>query len=102
MLQPIVHYGIHLLVPLVIAIVFFKPKWIVAFIIMLSTMLIDLDHLLASPIFDPNRCSINFHPLHSYIAIGIYLVLLLPRKTRVIGLGLCVHIIADQADCWLM
>ena len=28
---------------------------------MLTTMLIDLDHLLANPVFDPDRCSINFH-----------------------------------------
>jgi len=102
MLQPLVHYGIHLLVPLVIALVFFKPKWKMVYLIMLSTMLIDLDHLLASPIFDPNRCSICIHPLHSYIAIGVYVLLLFPKKTRVLGLGLCIHIIADQADCWLM
>ena len=102
MLQPLVHYGIHLLVPLAIALVFFKPKWKMVYLIMLSTMLIDLDHLLASPIFDPNRCSIGIHPLHSYIAIGVYVLLLFPKKTRVLGLGLCIHIIADQADCWLM
>ena len=35
-------------------------------------MLVDLDHLLATPIFKENRCSINFHPLHSYVAIGFY------------------------------
>lgn len=69
---------------------------------MVSTMLIDLDHLLATPIFDPNRCSINFHPLHSYIAIGLYFILLLPKKTRLLGLGLIIHIIADKVDCLLM
>ena len=102
MLQPLVHYGIHFVLPIVIALIFFKPKWKVVYLIMLSTMLIDLDHLLASPIFDPNRCGINFHPLHTHIAIGIYIGLLFPKKTRVLGLGLCIHIIADQMDCWLM
>ena len=102
MLQSFLHYGIHALVPLTIAIIFFKPKWKVAYIIMLSAMFIDLDHLLASPIFDPNRCSINFHPLHSYVAIGIYIMLLIPKKTRIIGLGLCIHILADWVDCTLM
>jgi hypothetical protein len=102
MFQPLIHYGIHLIVPLIIAYIFFNSKWKLAYIIMLSTMLIDLDHLLAIPIFDPNRCSINFHPLHSYIAIGIYIVLLLPKKTRLFGLGLCIHIIADWVDCLLM
>ena len=65
-------------------------------------MLIDLDHLMANPIFDTDRCSINFHPLHSYYAIGIYFLMLIPNKTRLIGLGLLIHILADSADCWLM
>lgn len=65
-------------------------------------MLIDLDHLLASPIFEPDRCSINFHPLHSYYAIAIYTLLLVPKKTRILGIGLKIHIIADSIDCGLM
>ena len=65
-------------------------------------MFIDLDHLLAIPVFDPERCSINFHPLHSYIAIAVYFLLLMPKKTRVLGLGLCIHILADWVDCLLM
>lgn len=65
-------------------------------------MLIDLDHLLATPIFDPNRCSINFHPLHSYYAIAAYAGMLFFSRTRVLGLGLLLHILADSADCWLM
>ena len=102
MLQSIIHYGIHFGLPLVVAIVFYKSYWLKAYGIMILGMLIDLDHLLANPIFDPNRCSINFHQLHSYYAIVFYLLLLLPKKTRLIGLGLSIHIIADAADCWLM
>ena len=64
-------------------------------------MLIDLDHLLANPIFDPNRCSINFHPLHSYIAIGFYFLLSIWKRTRVFGIGLLLHILADTIDCFL-
>ncbi|SDS31824.1 hypothetical protein SAMN04515667_1902 [Formosa sp. Hel1_31_208] len=102
MAQPIVHYGIHFFLPLVVALLCFKKHWKLAFLVMLSGILIDLDHLLANPIFDSNRCSINFHPLHSYYAIGVYLVLSVFKKTRWIGLGLVIHIIADQADCWMM
>ncbi len=69
---------------------------------MIATMLIDLDHLLANPIFDPNRCSINFHPLHSYYAIGIFLLMLIPNKTRVLAIGLLIHILADSVDCLFM
>ncbi|MDO5979976.1 DUF6122 family protein [Flavivirga spongiicola] len=102
MLQTIVHYGCHFLMPLLVALIWYKPHWKLAFIIMLSGMWIDLDHLLANPIFDPNRCSINFHPLHSYYAIALYLILLFPKKTRLIGLGLVIHIMADVADCSFM
>lgn len=63
-------------------------------------MLVDLDHLLASPIFEANRCSINFHPLHSYYAIVVYVVLLfLKRPFRLIGIGLLMHMCTDLIDC---
>lgn len=102
MLQPIAHYGIHFIVPVLVALVFFKSNWKWATVIMISTMLIDLDHLLATPVFDPNRCSINFHPLHSYYAIAIYFILSLIKKTRILGLGLLIHILADSVDCLFM
>jgi len=102
MLQPIVHYGIHFLAPLLIALIFFKNNWQKAYLIMIATMLIDLDHILASPIFDANRCSINFHHLHSYFAIGLYIVLAFIKKTRLLGIGFCIHIIADWCDCLFM
>lgn len=102
MLQIFAHYGSHIFIPLIVALVWFKPQWKWAFLIMFSGMWIDLDHLLANSIFDSNRCSINFHPLHTYYAIAIYLLLLIPKKTRLIGLGLVIHIIADTIDCAFM
>ena len=48
--------------------------------IFIGTMLVDVDHLLANPIFDANRCSINFHPLHTYYAIGVYTTYAHPKK----------------------
>ncbi|WP_336128483.1 DUF6122 family protein [Mesoflavibacter sp. CH_XMU1422-2] len=101
MYKPIIHYGIHFLLPLIVALFLFKNQWKKAYVIMILGMLIDLDHLLATPIFAPNRCSINFHPLHSYYAIAIYILLLIPKKTRLIGLGLAIHILADSVDCLL-
>jgi len=65
-------------------------------------MLVDLDHLLANPIFDPNRCSIGFHPLHSYYAIGVYVVILLIPKLRVIAIGMLIHMGLDYLDCLRM
>lgn len=102
MIQPLLHYSIHFGLPLIIALIFFKTHWKMAYLIMLMGLFIDVDHIWADPIFDPNRCSIGFHPLHSYWAIAIYVVLTLFKKTRLIGIGLMIHIIADATDCLLM
>ena len=99
MLQSLLHYGLHFLFPGIIALIFFKNKWKKAYLIMLATILVDLDHLLANPIFDPNRCSIGFHPLHSYYAIGIYCIMLVFPKSRVIAIGLLLHMLTDYLDC---
>ncbi len=66
---------------------------------MMLTMLVDLDHLLANPIYDPNRCSIGFHPLHSYLAIAAYLVMSSIPKTRMIAYGLLIHMALDGLYC---
>jgi len=95
------HYGFHFIVPAIIAFLFFRKKWKIVFGIFIATMLVDLDHLLATPIFDPNRCSIGFHPLHSYYAIALYFVLSYFKKTRIIAIGLLLHMLADIIDCML-
>ena len=69
---------------------------------MLLGTLIDLDHLLASPVFQSNRCSINFHPLHTYYAMVVYLGFLMFKKTRLLGLGCAIHMLADTTDCLMM
>lgn len=101
MWQTILHYSLHFIFPLLIAYLYNKSEWKKAYLILIATMLIDLDHLLADPIFDPDRCSIGFHPLHSYFAIGAYLLLLLPKKTRLIAIGLLLHMFTDSLDCYL-
>lgn len=102
MLRFCVHYGIHFIVPIIIGLCFYKKNRLRIIIILLAGILIDLDHLLADPIFAPDRCSINFHPLHTYWAVALYLILLIPNKTRVFGIALMIHILADTADCYLM
>ena len=69
---------------------------------MIATMVVDFDHLLATPIYDPDRCSIGFHPLHTAPAIAIYVLLTLPKPTRLIGLGLLIHMALDWSDCAVM
>ena len=93
------HIAIHLLVPALIAIWIFPENKYRVFLILASTMLVDLDHLLASPIYDPSRCSIGFHPLHGYIAIGGYGLMLLYKKSRLVGLGLMIHMLLDYINC---
>lgn len=95
------HIFLHFLVPAFVAFLFFKDTWKQAFIIMIATMVIDLDHLLAVPIYDPLRCSIGFHPLHSYYIIPFYFMLLFFPKLRLIGLGLVIHIVLDLTDCYI-
>jgi len=97
-----IHYGLHFLAPGLLAYLFFRKNWKLAWLLMLATLVIDLDHLLATPIFDANRCSINFHPLHSYYAMVLYTFLFVIKKTRIIGLGLLLHLFTDAIDClWL-
>ncbi|MDM9632065.1 DUF6122 family protein [Robiginitalea aurantiaca] len=102
MLREIVHYGIHFILPIIAGILFYPGKRLKATLILLSGIIIDLDHLLANPVFDPNRCSIGFHPLHAPWAIVLYATLLIPKSTRIFGLALMIHILADASDCWLL
>ena len=62
-------------------------------------MLVDIDHLLADPIYDPNRCSIGFHPLHRVGFIALYCALCFLQKTRLAGIGLVIHMALDAIDC---
>lgn len=100
-MQYVIHYGLHIFLPGVCAWIFFRNNWKMAWVIMLSTMLVDLDHLLARPIYDPTRCSIHYHPLHSEYAIIVYVLLILVPKTRIIGLGLLLHMLTDSLDCFM-
>ncbi len=115
-----IHIALHFVVPLLVALVFYRSRWRNATLIMIATMIVDADHLLANPIYDPNRCSIGFHPLHTAPAILFYtLLFLLPlivrrkagdqglnstmRAVHLVGLGLLIHMALDWIDClvWL-
>ena len=101
-MRGILHLILHAAVPASVARIAYRDRFWRSFAILMTTMLVDLDHLFAQPIFDPNRCSIGFHPLHSYPAIGIYFLLLFHPKSRLIGIGLLIHMALDQLDCWMM
>jgi hypothetical protein len=102
MARPIIHFTLHLLVPGAVSRIVFKNRWQMAWFMMVLTMLVDFDHLLAVPIYDPNRCAIGFHPLHSYLAIGVYFLMAAIPKTRIIAIGLLIHMGLDITDCiWM-
>ena len=101
-LRPIIHIVLHLLVPGAVARLGFAARWRSAWLIMLATMLVDVDHLLADPVFDPNRCGIGFHPLHSPYAVAVYAALLAVPALRMLAIGLLIHMFLDGVDCaWL-
>jgi hypothetical protein len=96
------HIILHFVVPLGVAWALFRERWRSAFLIMIATMVVDLDHLLAVPQYDPNRCSIGFHPLHRPTAVVGYVALSLLPKTRLVGIGLLIHMLLDGVDCvWM-
>ncbi|WP_353843262.1 DUF6122 family protein [Altererythrobacter sp.] len=103
-LQPILHYGGHWIAPFLFAALIWHDKWSIAGLVIASANLIDLDHLLADPIFDSNRCSIGFHLLHGWEAAIIYVLMLwVPRWwVRAFALGALWHLAVDYGDCVMM
>ena len=96
------HLVLHVLMPTVVAGVFYRDKFLRVWLTLLATMVIDLDHLLADPVYDAGRCSIGFHPLHTYPAIAAYGVAVFWPRLRVIALGLIIHMALDGIDCvWM-
>ncbi|MFT6398161.1 MAG: hypothetical protein ACJAYU_002917 [Bradymonadia bacterium] len=101
--QTVTHYTLHFLAPGLLAWLFFRDQWKRAWLIMLATMLVDLDHLFAYPeVFSADRCGIGFHPLHSYWAIGAYAISLALPALRILATGLLFHMLIDLQDCWWM
>ena len=102
-METFLHYSLHFLFPLIVAFLFFRKNWKMTYLILMATMLVDLDHLLATPIFKADRCSIGFHYLHTYPAIAFYFFLLFFRKPfYIVGLGLLLHMCTDLLDCLFM
>jgi hypothetical protein len=102
-MQNFIHYFLHFGFPFFIAYGFFRKDWVKVYLILLATMLVDLDHLLADPIFMADRCSIEFHPLHTYYAMLAYTALLFFRRPfNIIGIGLLFHMLTDLIDCLMI
>ena len=70
---------------------------------MIATILIDLDHIFADPIFDAKRCSIGYHPLHTIQAGIIYMLLFfIPAwRWKAVSVGCLWHLCTDYIDCMI-
>jgi hypothetical protein len=102
MFRPVVHLLLHLLVPAAVAGVFFRQNFYRAWFTMVATVIVDVDHLLADPVYDPGRCSIGYHPLHQFPAIAAYAAMSVWPKLRLLGIGLMIHMALDGVDCvWM-
>lgn len=108
-LKTAVHYLLHFGLPFAVMLFYPRERRRTACLAMLATLLVDADHLLADPVFDPGRCSVGFHPLHSYVAIAVYVVMCflpyerwhLPWWLRVVAIGLTLHMATDWQDFYL-
>lgn len=102
-IRTLIHYSLHFLAPILLAWLFWRKQWQFAALLILSTIAIDIDHLLATPIFDPHRCSIGFHPLHTrWAALAYFIIWLMPSwKLKAIAVGCLFHLITDSLDCYL-
>ena len=96
------HIVLHFIIPAIVARIGFRDRWRSAYLIMMATMVVDLDHLLADPFYDPNRCSIGFHPMHGTVPIVIYIAMCAVPKLRLVGIGLVIHMLLDGLDCTVM
>lgn len=101
-LRATVHLLLHVAAPAALAWMFYRERFARAWALLMVGWLIDVDHLLADPIYAPGRCSIGFHPLHTLPAIVAYGAMVVPQRTRLLGIGLLLHIALDAIDCLWM
>ncbi|HIF88378.1 MAG TPA: hypothetical protein EYG22_00830 [Candidatus Thioglobus sp.] len=93
------HIALHFIIPAIIVGLFFRRDWKFVYFVMMVTMLVDVDHLLAVPIYDATRCGIGFHPLHGFFSIALYTAFCFIPKLRIVGIGLVIHMVLDSLDC---
>ncbi|MDT0641503.1 DUF6122 family protein [Zunongwangia sp. F363] len=102
MLQAFTHYFLHFIAIGAIAYLYDKENWKNNWMILIATMLVDLDHVFANPVFDAERCGIGYHPMHTAPAIILYLLGVLFAKNQLLKLifiGLLFHMFTDFTHC---
>ena len=107
MIRAGLHILSHFLVPAAVAPGLKRwlyPEWATwkVWAVLSATILVDLDHLLATPIYQADRCSLTTHPLHAPLAIVIYAMATVFPRTRLVAIGLLIHMGLDGIDCLMM
>lgn len=96
------HIVLHFTLPALLALLAKARPWWQTFAWLLAGLVIDVDHLLATPVYEPGRCSIGFHPLHTWPAVLLYTALAAYKPARWFGCGLLLHLLLDTLDCFGM
>ena len=72
------------------------------FLLVYSSLLIDLDHLLSWPdVYVPDRCSIDAHLLHKWWMTPLYFAGSMWERGQPFFIAVFVHLAMDLIDCWL-
>lgn len=93
------HIVLHFTIPALLALLVRSRPWWQVYALLILGMVVDVDHVLAVPVYDPLRCGMGFHPLHTWPAVLFYAGLACWRPARLIGAGLLLHMLLDSIDC---
>ena len=82
----------------------FDKKFLTLSLFVFGSLLIHVDHFLATPIYDPSRCSINTHPLHSWYVFPLYFagLFLKDKRWRYAFVAVWLHLALDGIACLLL
>jgi hypothetical protein len=70
-----------------------------ALLFLLASNLIDIDHLLVRPIYDPRRKSVGFHMLHKKRLLPFFILgCFIPTTAKFFFIGILLHLLLDTIE----
>jgi len=100
--DPIVHIISNVILALVITLYDKDVNFLTLLFVLISSNLIDIDHFLANPVYDPARCSITSHVLHKWYMLPLTFIGMLATEkyVRYFLAGVFLHLILDSRYCF--